>query len=916
MNAHPTSLSPEARLVLLTAGGPANDDALAALLAGPLDWGRAAALAAAENALAPVWERVSATAGDAAQEEARPHFQRGAWVAEFRQGWLEQRLDAALALLAEAGIEAVLLKGAALARGVHAEFSSRPMRDLDLLVRPADAWRAQRLFLAAGWRADDCGEGAEERYRGHHHLPTLVDGRGTELGLELHTGLFPDGHPFRLEASDVWARSVPLGGGARIPSPEDLVIHLSLHFAWSHQAGSGAWRCFRDLAALVGEGGVHWSALVELARDARAASCCYWTLRLARAAALVPVPGGVLAELRPRGSDARLGVLERHFLAGLLPDGRACPSVRVARSAWTAALQPEREGHGAARPWTFERAPGDGSGPGAMRRAARRLRDVDAWRRYGRALFHVAEGAAPPVQPEPPLRPAAIPLRGVYAGTGPRGLPPGFRRVRLGTAPTVSVVVASRGGGEPLRRWLDELAPRCRAAGAELVVAVGARAGMVDALRAEHPAARFVEARAAGELRSAGVAEAEGDVVVLADEGGALGSAGEVAVPGGGRMPEPPLLSVVVPVHQGAGRLPGTLAALAGSTLPRETWELVVVDDGSTDETSTVAARWADVVVRLAGPERGPAYARNRGFEAARGEVVVFLDPELRVRPDTLARLAGRFSADPGLGAAVASLDPDAGAGAVARFHHHLRHWEHCREEGREEAFWAGCGAVRRDAFRDAGGFDEWHYGGAEGEDLELGRRLHAAGHRILLDPEIRVAQGGSATLGALLRAEFATRAVPRAWLRHHERGTESDGRARRDRGAAAPAAVALAAPAFALAAIFHSAGALAVALGSLAAVTYLNRGFYGFLLRRQGIGFVARAFPLHLLYYGAEVAAAVAGLLLHAFLGAPPAPPRVAARMGMEALPTWPPHPACPGASVWERRPGAPAGQRVAERV
>jgi hypothetical protein len=294
------------------------------------------------------------------------------------------------------------------------------------------------------------------------------------------------------------------------------------------------------------------------------------------------------------------------------------------------------------------------------------------------------------------------------------------------------------------------------------------------------------------------------------------------------------------------------------------------------------------------------------GFEASHGEVVVFVSADLRPRPDALERLADLFAGDPGLGAAVASLDPDAGAaGFGGRFHHLRHHWAH--RSGEVEPFWTGCGAVRREAFRDAGGFDEWHYAGPRGvgEGLEFGRRLHAAGHRILLAPDVHVAQAGRPDLGALLRAEFAQRAVPRAWLFHHERETDTAGRTR---GAATPVAATVAAPAFALAAIFHSAGALAVAIGALAAVLYLNRGFYGFLRRRQGTWFAVRAFPVHLLYLAVEGAAAVAGLVLHAFLGAPPAPPRVAARMGMEALPTWPPHPACPGTSVWARGAAAPA--------
>src|SRR3954471_24126006 len=95
-----------------------------------------------------------------------------------------------------------------------------------------------------------------------------------------------------------------------------------------------------------------------------------------------------------------------------------------------------------------------------------------------------------------------------------------------------------------------------------------------------------------------------------------------------------PLLSVIVPVYQGAQQLPEVLAAITASDLPRECWELVVVDDASTDCSAERAAAFAYTVVRLTGRPRGPAYARNRGFELAHGDIVVFIDADVCIRAD------------------------------------------------------------------------------------------------------------------------------------------------------------------------------------------------------------------------------------------------------------------------------------------
>ena len=162
-------------------------------------------------------------------------------------------------------------------------------------------------------------------------------------------------------------------------------------------------------------------------------------------------------------------------------------------------------------------------------------------------------------------------------------------------------------------------------------------------------------------------------------------------------MSDSPLLSVIMPAHNAAGMLPRTLAGLRNSDLPREAWELIVVDDGSTDDTSLIAARYADTVVTLPGKAHGPAYARNRGFEVSRGEIVVFIDADCVVHTDTLSRLADRFAADPDLGAAFGSYDdrPPA-AGLMSQYRNLIHHFVHHQNAGFVETFWAGAGAIRR----------------------------------------------------------------------------------------------------------------------------------------------------------------------------------------------------------------------------
>lgn len=102
-----------------------------------------------------------------------------------------------------------------------------------------------------------------------------------------------------------------------------------------------------------------------------------------------------------------------------------------------------------------------------------------------------------------------------------------------------------------------------------------------------------------------------------------------------------PRLSVIVPVYNDAENLRAALDRLAQQTLPRDAYEVIVVDDGSTDATPSVTALAAERawvrVVRF-DVNRGRAAARNAGIWAARAPLIVFIDSDVLVGSDFLAR--------------------------------------------------------------------------------------------------------------------------------------------------------------------------------------------------------------------------------------------------------------------------------------
>lgn len=200
-------------------------------------------------------------------------------------------------------------------------------------------------------------------------------------------------------------------------------------------------------------------------------------------------------------------------------------------------------------------------------------------------------------------------------------------------------------------------------------------------------------------------------------------------------MPDPEL-SVVVPTFNRAPLLERTLASLAAQEGLRSAVEVVVVDDGSTDGTAEVAARYPGVVL-LRQDNAGPAAARNRGWSAARGRVIAFTDDDTVPDPRWLADMADAFAADPSLDAAGGTVRP-LRLSSLTRFVQAEQHASHgVGADGRIKYLVTANCAYRRDVLAALGGFDET-FSAASGEDTDLTVRAQAAGYRMrLLDTAV-----------------------------------------------------------------------------------------------------------------------------------------------------------------------------------
>ena len=233
-------------------------------------------------------------------------------------------------------------------------------------------------------------------------------------------------------------------------------------------------------------------------------------------------------------------------------------------------------------------------------------------------------------------------------------------------------------------------------------------------------------------------------------------------------------VSVIIPAYNGRKTLTACLTAIASSDYAN--YEVILVDDCSTDETPELARKFGAKVIGLEGGPYGPGYARNRGVEAANGDIVFFVDADVVIKSDTVAKVAQTFVSKPEISAMYGSYDDDPDSGDFSsQFKNLFHHFVH--QQGREKAvtFWSGCGAVRRQVFLDSGGFDAERYPRPSIEDIELGYRLTAAGHQIVINKDVQVKHLKRWTLRGMVKADIFDRAIPWTQLILREKNLPND---------------------------------------------------------------------------------------------------------------------------------------------
>lgn len=321
--------------------------------------------------------------------------------------------------------------------------------------------------------------------------------------------------------------------------------------------------------------------------------------------------------------------------------------------------------------------------------------------------------------------------------------------------------------------------------------------------------------------------------------------------------PSVPELSAIVAARNASSTLAACLEALvaqAGNDV-----EVLVIDDGSTDDTRQVASRYPVRVVAL-GKHLGVSAARNRGAALARAPLLFFVDADVVLAPGVLQHARERL-AESGADAVIGSYDDDpAAASTVSRFKNLAHHHFHQRSNPEAATFWGACGLIRKASFLSAGGFDAERFRLPSIEDVALGYRLVEQGGRIRLDRDLRVKHLKHWTIGSMVATDVLRRAIPWTVLMLERGRLPNDLNFDWRQRVASLIAVALTGL---LPAALMLPRVRWLLLAALAAALWINRDLFRLFLRRGGIRFATAGFFLQQFYYLYSLVGFAAGVMV-----------------------------------------------------
>jgi glycosyltransferase involved in cell wall biosynthesis len=213
-----------------------------------------------------------------------------------------------------------------------------------------------------------------------------------------------------------------------------------------------------------------------------------------------------------------------------------------------------------------------------------------------------------------------------------------------------------------------------------------------------------------------------------------------------------PLISIVIPVKNGAGTLDACLRSIKRSYYKK--YEVIVVDDHSTDHTVEIAKNYQCTVLETA-DGHGANNARNLGARNAGGEVLVFIDSDIVIARETLLGIVETLE-EPQLDAVVGLYTArHRHESFVSQYKNLWVRYSYIKSPPAIDWLFGAISGIKRQAFEKIGGFNTDLLARHGHDDIELGKRFARANLNIVLNMEIEVEHLKEYTLLSFIKNEF-----------------------------------------------------------------------------------------------------------------------------------------------------------------
>ncbi|MBU1099073.1 MAG: glycosyltransferase [Bacteroidetes bacterium] len=211
-------------------------------------------------------------------------------------------------------------------------------------------------------------------------------------------------------------------------------------------------------------------------------------------------------------------------------------------------------------------------------------------------------------------------------------------------------------------------------------------------------------------------------------------------------------ISVVIPAFNAAKTLGKCLDAFSNST--RKPKEIIVVNDNSTDNTLEIANHYETTILHNTG-SNGANICRNMGANAAIGDIVLFIDSDIKIHPDTIEKIHLEFS-DSSTTAVVGcySAFPEQ-KGILTKYKNLWIRYSYLQSQKKIDWIFGAVSAIKTDVFKALGGFNADLHAKHGVDDLEFGKRLISSGYIIILNKEVEVDHLKEFTFKSFVKNEF-----------------------------------------------------------------------------------------------------------------------------------------------------------------